>query len=132
MQVEQAQHELTSMARKWLAAFNDKQLEALLALYDDNAVHVSPKLRAKRPETEGKVAGKAALTSWFEDALTNLPTLQYEEQRITVQGNVEQDGVQGRIFMEYIRHNQGDADMEIAELLNVHHGKIVASKVYHG
>lgn len=43
------------IAKKWLAAFNEHNLEDLFSLYDDEAEHFSPKLKLRNPETEGKI-----------------------------------------------------------------------------
>jgi ketosteroid isomerase-like protein len=113
-----------TIARAWLAAFNARRLDDLLALYDDAAVHTSPKLRDKRPETKGQVRGKPALRSWWQDAFDRLPGLRYEELSLTAGGE--------RVWMEYLRRLPGEPDMPVAEVLEVEHGKIVASRVYHG
>jgi hypothetical protein len=34
--------------------------------------------------------------------------------------------------MEYIRQVENETDMQIAEVLEVKNGKIIASRVYHG
>ena len=65
------------IAERWFAAFNTNDLEGLLALYDDNAVHYSPKLKIRQPETNGQVTGKAALRAWWQDAYHRFPMLQY-------------------------------------------------------
>ena len=46
---------------------NLRQIGIGVALYADDAVHVSPKLRAQKPETEGKIRGKAELRAWWAD-----------------------------------------------------------------
>ena len=40
-----------SIAYKWFDAFNKKDIDQLLSLYDDNAEHFSPKLKIRKPET---------------------------------------------------------------------------------
>jgi limonene-1,2-epoxide hydrolase len=112
------------VARAWLRAFNAHDLDALVALYDGSAVHLSPKLRAARPETGGRVEGKAALTTWFRDAMTRLPSLRYEATALTAD--------EDRVLLEYVRHVEGEADLSVAEVFEVRGGKIVASRVYHG
>jgi hypothetical protein len=57
--------ELNTIANKWFAAFNEQQLENLLSLYHDNAEHYSPKLKARHPETNGFIKGKAAMRGCF-------------------------------------------------------------------
>jgi hypothetical protein len=115
--------ELLTIANKWFDAFNDHNLEQLLSLYDENAQHYSPKLKARQPETKGFIKGKQALHAWWQDALSRLPTLNYELIRLTPYEN--------RVFMEYVRHVQGEEDLYVGEMLEVENGKIIASSVFH-
>src|SRR6187549_1553365 len=116
--------ELKELARCWLEAFNARDLDALLALYAEDAVHTSPKLRDRQPETQGEVRGKAALRAWWSDAMQRLPQLRYVEQHLTAQD--------GRVFMEYLRVCPPEPDLVVAEVLVVRDGVIVASHVFHG
>jgi limonene-1,2-epoxide hydrolase len=113
-----------AIARAWLAAFNAHDLDALVGLYADHAVHTSPKLRARHPETEGKIVGKPALDAWWRDAFARLPDIRYEAQTITAD--------EARVFLEYVRHAPGEPAFVVAEVFDVRGGKIVASRVYHG
>ncbi|HLA55144.1 MAG TPA: nuclear transport factor 2 family protein [Flavobacterium sp.] len=117
-------HELQSIAFKWFDAFNTHDLERLLSLYDDNAEHFSPKLKIRKPETNGLVKGKSAMRDWWQDAFERLPSLHYKVTSLTANGE--------RIFMEYIRMVDGEEEMLVAEVLDVKEGRIVASRVYHG
>jgi ketosteroid isomerase-like protein len=112
------------IAGKWLAAFNAHNLENLLALYDEDAVHFSPKLKARQPSTGGYVKGKPAMEAWWKDALERLPSLHYDLVLLTANDD--------RVFMEYTRQVEGEADMSVAEVLEIKEGKIIASRVYHG
>jgi ketosteroid isomerase-like protein len=112
------------IARQWLTAFNNHDLEKLLSLYAETAEHFSPKLKIRLPETEGLIRGKSALRSWWQDAFSRLPDLEYREQTITA-NNV-------RVFMEYLRIVPGEETMKVAEVLEIKEGEIVASRVYHG
>ncbi len=112
------------IARAWLAAFNAQDLDALLALYADDAVHTSPKLRARQPETGGKVAGKAALRTWWKDAFARLPGLRYDESGLTADEH--------RVLLEYVRHAPGEEPMLVAEVFEILGDRIAASRVYHG
>ena len=116
-------HKNEQIATEWLAAFNDHDLERLLGLYDDEAVHYSPKLKIRHPETNGFVSGKAALRAWWKDAFERLPELHYKVITLTANDN--------RVFMEYTRQVPGEDDMPVAEVLEIKE-KIVASRVYHG
>ncbi|MCB9164860.1 MAG: nuclear transport factor 2 family protein [Flavobacteriales bacterium] len=113
-----------SIALRWFAAFNAHDLEALLALYADDAEHFSPKLKLRHPETNGLITGKEALRSWWRDAFERLPSLNYEVVKLTAD--------EEQVFMEYIRHVSGEEDLRVGEVLEVRDGRIVASRVYHG
>lgn len=116
--------EIENIALKWFNAFNEHNLENLLALYHEEARHYSPKLKMRKPETNGLVTGKAALREWWKDAFDRLATLHYQPTSLTANAN--------RVFMEYIRKVEGEPDMLVAEALEVENGFIVASRVYHG
>jgi len=113
-----------NIARQWITAFNDHDLEKLLALYDDNAQHYSPKLKLHQPETKGLIIGKDAMRAWWRDAFERLPQLHYQLTKLTA--NEE------RVFMEYTRQVPGEDDIGVAEVLEIQNGRIVASRVYHG
>jgi ketosteroid isomerase-like protein len=113
-----------SIAHLWFEAFNAHNLEKLLSLYDDEAEHFSPKLKLRRPETNGLVVGKTALRSWWQDAFDRLPSLHYKVTSLTSNSD--------RIFMEYIRTVVDEENMLVAEVLEIKDGKIIASRVYHG
>ncbi len=111
------------IAQQWFEAFNEHNLETLLALYDDNAKHYSPKLKIRQPETKGWIVGKEELRTWWQDAFERLPTLHYQLKKLTANNE--------RVFMEYIRQVDGEDDMLVAEVLEIEE-RIVESRVYHG
>lgn len=113
------------VAHAWLEAFNAKDLDALLGLYATGAVHISPKLRERRPETGGQIVGVEALRAWWADAFERLPTLRY--RALTVIG-------EGRsVFLEYVREVKGQDDLVVAERYDLGPaGLIVRSHVFHG
>lgn len=114
---------LHRVAHAWMAAFNAKQLEQLLELYDESAEHYSPKLKLRHPETKGLIKGKKALRAWWRDAFDRLPSLRYELIRLTAEND--------RVFMEYVRRVAGEEDLYVGEMLEVKDGRIVASAVFH-
>ena len=118
------QPEIESIALAWFDAFNTQNLEKLLSLYDNKAKHFSPKLKIRKPETKGLVEGKNTLREWWQDAFDRMPTLRYTPTSFTSGNN--------RIFMEYVRKVDGEADMLVAEVLEIRDGLIIASRVYHG
>ncbi len=115
--------DLKQTAHAWLDAFNSHNIESLLALYDDNAEHYSPKLKVQKPKTNGLITGKAAFREWWTDAFHRLPELHY--RIITLTADDEQ------VFMEYIRETPGEENLRVGEVLIISNGKIIASRVYH-
>ncbi len=113
-----------SIAHKWFEAFNNHNLEQLLSLYDDDAEHYSPKLKIKKPETNGLIKGKLAMNNWWKNAFQEIPSLQYQVTSLTANEN--------RVFMEYIRSAENEIDILVAEVLEINDNKIVFSRVYHG
>ncbi len=118
-------HPLVAVASEWLRAFNARDLDGLLALYADDATHISPKLRERRPETGGAITGIAAMRAWWRDAFDRLPDLRYEQRRITAEN--------GSVFLEYARVVSGEPEMLVAERYDVDSsGRICRSHVFHG
>lgn len=115
--------ELVHIAHRWIEAFNTKQLENLLSLYHTQAEHYSPKLKLRLPETNGLIKGKDAMHHWWEDAFNRLPSLHYQLVRLTP--------YEDRIFMEYIRHVANEEDLYVGEMLEIAHGLIIRSAVFH-
>lgn len=113
-----------SIANAWFEAFNTRNVEQLLQLYHENAEHYSPKLKIRKPETNGLIKGKAALRAWWQDAFNRLPTLRYEVLNLIADNH--------SVFMEYIRHVAGEEDLRVGEVLEIESGKIKASRVFHG
>src|SRR2546428_909776 len=93
---------LKFIAYKWFDAFNTHNLDQLLSLYDNNAEHFSPKLKIRKPETNGLVKGKEALRDWWQDAFDRLPSLKYKVTSLTA--------CDERVFMEYVRMVDGEED----------------------
>ena len=112
------------IAISWFAAFNEHHLENLLSLYHNHAQHFSPKLKIRKPETNGLIEGKSELRLWWQDAFDRLPTLQYEVVKLAADDE--------QVFMEYIRHVEGEDDLRVGEVLQISNGLIVFSRVYHG
>lgn len=112
------------IGRAWVRAFNAHDVPALVALYAEDATHISPKIRALHPETGGKLRGKAAIAGWWREAIERLPQLRYEATSFTADEH--------RVFVEYTRKVQGEPDLQVAEVFEVIAGRIVASRVYHG
>ena len=111
------------IAINWFKAFNSHNTEQILNLYHDEAIHYSPKLKIRYPQTNGLIRGKQALREWWKDSFQRLPSLQYEVIHLTA------DNIQ--VFMEYTRHVDGEDDLRVGEVLEINDGLIISSRVYH-
>ncbi len=111
------------IAKCWMDAFNSHDLDKLVDLYAEDAIHFSPKLLIRRPETKGYIKGKAALRDWWKDAFERLPSLRYTPSNFIAENNC--------IFMEYIRSVKDEPELKVGEVLEINNGKIVGSRVYH-
>lgn len=146
------QRELQKIGKNWVDYFNAKDLDKLLDLYDDNAVHYSPRLR-KEDNPEGKLVGKEQLRQWWQSSFDSLSELQYGLEALVVQSvdsgiqnlreapwkkgtvlfDVKTDyNVEGTIFIKYKRTVSGQPETYVAEEFKVKNGKIVESRVYLG
>ena len=112
------------VALDWINAFNEHDLDKLLGLYAEDAIHYSPKLKIRQPETNGRVSGKSALKAWWADAFNRLPSLHYKLENLIADDQ--------QVLMEYLRKVNGEPDMMIAEILVIENGLIIRSRVYHG
>lgn len=115
---------LEALIARWLAAYNARNLEQLLALYSEDAVHVSPSLRQRQPETHGEIRGLAALRAWWSDAMQRLPNLHYAQRSLTVRGE--------RAVLEYVRTNAGEPPMFVAIVFVRDGARLRSSHVFHG
>lgn len=114
---------LKTIALQWFEAFNQHNIDMLLHLYHNDAEHYSPKLKVLHPDTNGLIKGKEALRMWWTDAFKRLPDLHYKVIKLTADEH--------QVFMEYIRQTPNEPDLRVGEVLEINHGKIVASRVYH-
>jgi hypothetical protein len=112
------------VVNEWLRAFNRADANAMVALYAEDAIHTSPKLRSAQPSSEGRLVGKAAMRQWWLDAFDRLPSISYEVVSIVSDDHVA--------VIEYLRHRRGEATIQVAEVFEIKEGKIVRSHVYHG
>lgn len=108
---------------QWIDGFNEHNTEKILSLYDENAIHFSPKLKLRQPETNGFVQGKNAMRDWWNDSFSSIPSLRYELKNIIDEGH--------QVVFEYIRHVDQEEPTFIAEYFETKNGFIVRSKVFH-
>lgn len=112
------------LARAWLAAFDARDVDALVALYAPDATHTTPRLRERLPETDGILRGASALHAWWSRSLADLPGLTYREIAVTTDA--------ARAVIEYDRVVPGHPTERVAVSLVLVGARIVASRVHHG
>jgi len=72
-----------SFARSWLAAFNARDVDAILAHYAEDVEHSSPTVARLLGEPSGIVRGKPALRAYFVQALAAAgPGLRYDLTKV--------------------------------------------------
>lgn len=68
----------TAFAFEWIAAWNSRDLEAILSHYDPNVVLISPVAAKILGDPSGIVSGIAALRNYFKKGLELFPELRFE------------------------------------------------------
>ena len=68
---------LAALGREWIAAWNSRDLERVLALYAEDCEMTSDKIQALGFNSSGTLSGKAKIRMYWGKALTLLPDLQF-------------------------------------------------------
>lgn len=74
--------EAQAFAREWVKAWNDHDLEAILAHYADDVVFHSPRIRMVTGQNVDALAGKAALRDYWGKALAQARDLYFEIDQV--------------------------------------------------
>ena len=69
--------DLLALGEKWIAAWNSRDLDRVLALYADYAEMSSPKIVALGFDAGGRLRGKDRLRAYWAKALTFRPKLHF-------------------------------------------------------
>ena len=69
---------VTTFAEDWIAAWNDHDVDRILAHYRDDVVFTSPFVTMHAFAADGVVHGRDALRRYFVRALSNYPDLRFE------------------------------------------------------
>ena len=67
--------DLVTLGRDWIAAWNSRDLERILALYAEDSEMTSDKIQALGFDSSGTLCGKASLRMYWGKALQLLPGL---------------------------------------------------------
>ncbi|MDC8451246.1 MAG: nuclear transport factor 2 family protein [Nitrospira sp.] len=71
-------------AEEWVAVWNSRDLDRILAHYADDFEMASPYIAAITGEPSGVLKGKAAVAAYWAKALARLPTLRFELHSILI------------------------------------------------
>ena len=94
-------------ARRYYAAWNARDIEAILALYADDIEFASPYIAALGFSIDGVLHGKAMLRAYFEKALDRAPALTFTPEALCV-------GARGHTLI--YRNHRGERAAETHEL----------------
>ena len=100
--------QLAALGRTWVDAWNARDLERVLTLYDDAAVMTSDRIPALGFGADGTVRGKDALRAYWSKALGLLPELHFSLIDVYVSPDslvVFYANKRGKKICEYLRVN---------------------------
>lgn len=72
------QAEAAGFARRWVQAWNDRDVEAVLSDFADDAVFTSPLAARVVPGSGGVIRGKQALRHYWTEGVRQHPELHFE------------------------------------------------------
>ncbi|AWL96600.1 MULTISPECIES: nuclear transport factor 2 family protein [Bradyrhizobium] len=99
---------LAEFGRTWVEAWNARDLERVLALYDEAAVMTSDRIPALGFDASGTLRGKDALRAYWGKALGLLPELHFSLIELFVSPDsvvVFYANERGKKICEYLRVN---------------------------
>ncbi|MCK1420533.1 nuclear transport factor 2 family protein [Bradyrhizobium sp. 180] len=99
---------LAALGRSWIEAWNARDLERVLTLYDEAAVMTSDRIPVMGFDASGTVRGKDALRAYWGKALGLLPNLHFSLIDVFVSPDsvvVFYENERGKRICEYLRVN---------------------------
>ncbi|MCK1347243.1 MULTISPECIES: nuclear transport factor 2 family protein [Bradyrhizobium] len=99
---------LAELGRTWVEAWNARELERVLTLYDEETVMTSDRIPAMGFDESGTVRGKDALRAYWGKALALLPNLHFSLIELFVSPDsvvVFYENERGKRICEYLRVN---------------------------
>jgi hypothetical protein len=125
MTVATTQQDIDRVYQRWDEALGNKDLEASLSLYADDATIESPLVRHLLGTSEGIVRGKDALRGFIAKVFqTNPPQRKRFKQGIFTDGRV--------LTWEYPRATPDGDQMDLVEVMEIEDGLIRRHRVYWG
>jgi hypothetical protein len=110
---------------RWIAAWNNHDVAAVLSLYSEDTETHSPKIKAVFPDrTVAKITNKQDLENYFSLALKKFPNLHFTPIDFIIKGN--------QIILEYHGTPDGKTRWSVIEKQELKDGLIAKSDVYYG
>ena len=100
--------QLAALGRTWVEAWNARDLERVLTLYDEATVMTSDRIPAMGFDASGTVHGKDELRAYWSKALALLPELHFSLIDVFVSPDsvvVFYENERGKKICEYLRVN---------------------------
>ncbi len=97
----------SEFAARYYAAWNGRDLDAILALYADQVEFSSPYIAALGFGADGIIHGKAILRAYFQKALERAPELKFAPESLCV-------GARGHTLI--YRNHRGERAAEVHEM----------------
>ncbi len=100
---------LAALGRTWVEAWNARDLDRVLALYDEAAVMTSDRIPMLAFDASGTVRGKAALRAYWGKALGLIANLHFTVIDVFVSPDsvvVFYENERGKRICEYLRVNE--------------------------
>jgi ketosteroid isomerase-like protein len=116
--------EAIEFANEWNAAWNARDLEGVLALFDDNVVFTSP--TALVVVGTKVVRGKAALRANWTAALERITSLQFTIDRVMW------DSTTRELAIIYVSEIDGQSKRVSENLMFSPSGLVASAEVFHG
>jgi ketosteroid isomerase-like protein len=95
-----------NLARRWIDAWNGRDLEQVLTLYDNDAEMVSSVIVGLGINTNGRVKGKGRLRAYWSTALQGHPDLKFNLLEVFASPDsivVRYENERAKVICEYLR-----------------------------
>lgn len=116
--------EAEMFAAEWAAAFNEFDIEKILAHYDTNVLFISP--RAKAVVGANSVHGKQALREYWNKALSRIESLKFVVDRVVW------DNTSSELAIIYIAEINQQKQRVSENFTFGSDGFVVKTEVFHG
>ncbi len=115
----------TYHVHKWVKAWNDHDLDAILSLYADELEFSSPKIKVILGENKNcKITSKSELRAYFSAGLERFPGLKFNITDFIVSNN--------KVVLEYSANLDGKSILSVIEKFEFEDGLVKKSGAYYG